>query len=174
MDFEILVEFRKIVEREVCENRRQGNKHNLIYIETRYKNFETPFIYIYTPSTFTIWKCDSSLARRIPSFIYAYGVSLLRWCKAGFRGAPPLEEFEDSIGGFGDISIVCESLTRRCRKRVQQVQVEVVKVGWSHQKSARIEHDGIVNMGILALGQHCIRVVVYKEDGGQELRLVCP
>jgi len=171
MDFEILVEFRELVKQLVCENRRQGNKRSLVYIETRYENLEVPFIYIYIP--LTICRHDFSLPRRVLSIIYAYGLSLLRWCRAGFRGAPPLEEFEDSISGFGDVSIVCESLTRHCRKRVQQVQVEVAKVGWRHQKSDRIEHDGIVDMGILALGQHCIRVVVYKEDG-KESRLVCP
>jgi len=172
MAFGTLVEFREFVKQLVCENRRQGNKHSLIYIVTRYENLEVPLIYIYIP--LTICRDDFSLPKRVFSIIYAYGLSLLRWCKAGFRGAPPLEEFEDSISGFGDVSIVCESLTRRCRKRVQQVQVEVVKVGWSHQKSARIEHDGIVDMGILALGQHCIRVVVYKEGGGQESRILCP
>ena len=159
MTFESLIEFREVVERLVRENRSRCNKRNLIYIEARYENFETPLIYIYV---------------HVPWFLRVFLGPLLRWCRAGFRGAPPLEEFEDSISGFGDVSIVCESLTRRCRKRVQQVQVEVVEVEWSHKKSDRIEHDGIVNMGILALGQHCIRVVVYKEDGGQEQRLVCP
>jgi len=166
----IFAEFRELVVRLVRENRRQGNKRNLVYIENRYENLEVPFIYIYI---LPICRHDFSLPRRILSIIYAYGLSLLRLCRAGFRGAPPLEEFEDSIGGFGDISIVCESLTRRCRKRVQQVQVEVVEVEWSHKKSDRIEHDGIVNMGILALGQHCIRVIVYTEFS-KMTRVVCP
>jgi len=151
MAFEIFVEFRELVKRLVCENRRQGNKRNLVYIKAKYENFKIPFIYI-----------------------YVHGFSLLRWCRAGFRGAPPLEEFEDEISGFGEVSIVCESLTQCLSKRVLRVQVEVDIARGGYQKSDHIEHDCVVNMGILALGQHCIRVVVYKEDGGQESRVVCP
>ena len=161
MAFGTLVEFRKTIERVVCESRRRGNKRNLIYLETRYENFEIPFIYIYyIPLAICVY--DFSPLKLI--------LSILRLCRAGFRGAPPLEEFEDDISGFGEVSIVCESLTRRLRKRVQRVQVEVVKAGWSHQRSALIEHDGVVSMGILALGQHCVRVVV----NGKESPLVCP
>jgi len=168
MAFGTLVEFRTTVERVVCESRRRGNKRNLIYLETRYESFEIPFIYIYIPLAICVY--DFLPLKLVLSVIHAYILPLLRWCRAGFRGAPPLEEFEDDVSGFGEVSIVCESLTRRLRKRVQRVQVEVVKAGWSHQRNALIEHDGVVSMGILALGQHCVRVVV----NGKESPLVCP
>lgn len=155
MTFESLIQFREVVERLVRENRSRCNKRNLIYIEARYENFETPLIYIYV---------------YVPWFLRVFLGPLLRWCRAGFRGAPSLEEFEESISGFGDVSIVCEGLTRCLRQRALRVQVEVVKVGWGHQRNVRIEHDCAVNMGILVLGQHCVRVVV----GDEEPRLVCP
>jgi len=103
--------------------------------------------------------------------IYVYVHDLRPWgqCRAGFRGARSLEEFGDHIAGFGDVTIVCESLKWFFSRQVQRIQVKVEPYQPGHQSNARIPHYGIANVGILALGRDCIRIIV---DGRQSL--VCP
>jgi len=122
--------------------RRQRRKRKLIYIEVRREDFDPSLIYV-----------------------YVHDLPFWGWCRAGFRGALPLEEFGDNISGFGNAVIACGGLIRQ-----QQVKVDEVRVGWGHPNKDVIEHDGIANMAILALGQHCIRVV----DGRGRSTLVCP
>jgi len=126
--------------------RRRGGKRKLIYIEVRRGDFDPPLIYV-----------------------YVHDLPLWGWCKAGFRGAEPLEEFGDHISGFGHAVIACGGLIRQ-----QQVKVDEVRVGWGHPNKDVIEHDGVVSMGILALGQHCIRVAIEVKGKQQEPVLVCP
>ena len=126
--------------------RRRGGKRKLIYIEARRENFDPVLIYV-----------------------YVHNLPLWGWCKAGFRGAEPLEEFGDHISGFGSATIVCGGLIRQ-----QRVQVEEVRVGWGYPNWDVKEHDGIVDVAVLALGQHCIRVVVEVKGRQQVPVLVCP
>jgi len=91
------------------------------------------------------------------------------WCRLGFRGALPLEELGDDTVGFGDATIVCKSLIRQ-----QLVQIEVSGVGLGHLNRGVIPHDGVADMAILALGQHCIRVVVIVHGRQPVLVSVCP
>jgi len=149
MAFEAFADFRRSVIRHIGSHRHQVGGSKLIYVETQYENFDKPLIYVYVHD-------------------------LPPWgqCRAGFRGVPPLEEFGDHIAGFGDVTIVCESLKRlkwRFRREEQRIQVKVEAYQPGHQSSAHIPHYGIANMGILALGRDCIRIIV---DGRQSL--VCP
>ena len=126
--------------------RRRGGKRKLIYVEARREDFDPPLIYVYV--------------HNLPSW---------GWCRAGFRGALPLEEFGDHISGFGYATIVCGGLIRQ-----QRVQVEEVRVGWGYPNWDVKEHDGIVDVAVLVLGQHCIRVEVIVDDRQPVLVLVCP
>jgi len=146
MAFDVFADFRRRVIQQIILHRRQRRRSKLIYVETQYENFDKPLIYIYVHD-------------------------LLPWeqCRAGFRGALPLEEFGDHIAGFGDVTIVCESLKWFFGRQVQQIQVKVEPYQPGHQSNARIPHYGIANMGILALGRDCIRIIV---DGRQSF--VCP
>lgn len=131
---------------EIGAYRRRGGKRKLIYVEARREEFDPSLIYV-----------------------YVHDLPFWGWCRAGFRGALPLEEFGDHISGFGNATIVCGGLIRQ-----QRVQVEEARVGWSHPSRDIKEHDGIVNMAVLVLGRHCIRVEVIADGGQPVLVLVCP
>jgi len=150
MASDVFADFRKRVIQQILLHRRQHRRSKLIYVETLYENFDKPLIYIYVHD-------------------------LLPWeqCRAGFRDAMTLEEFGDHIAGFGDVTIVCESLKWqrwRLSRQVQQIQVRVVGSSSHGQSSALIPHESVANMGILVLGKDCVSIIV----NGKPRRLVCP
>jgi len=147
MAFDAFAYFRRRVIQQIRSRQSSGPK--LMYIEVRYRKFDKP-------------PFDKPL-------IYVYVHNLPPWgqCRAGFRGALPLEEFGDHVVGFGDATIVCESLDkRRCIRanqrciQVQQVQVRVEEPLQYCWNSVTIPHNGIADIGILILGGHRIHVIV--------------
>jgi len=103
MAFEAFAELRMRLIDEIGAYRHLGGKRKLIYVEVRRVDFDPPFIYV-----------------------YVHDLPPQGWCRAGFRGALPLEEFGDHISGFGNATIVCGGLIRQ-----QRVQIEEVRVGWA-------------------------------------------
>jgi len=147
MAFDVFADFRRRVIQQIASHRRQRRRSKLIYVETQYESFDKLFIYIYVHD-------------------------LPPWgqCRAGFRDTTSLEEFGDHIAGFGNVTIICESLKWCLSRQVQQIQVKAEPHRPRRPSNARIPHYGIANMGILALGKDCIRIIV---DGNVQ-PLVCP
>jgi len=142
MAFDAFAYFRRRVIQQIHSRQSSGPK--LMYIEVRYRKFDKSLIYVYVHN-------------------------LPPWgqCRAGFRGALPLEEFGDHVVGIGDATIVCESPDkRRCSRankhciQVQQVQVRVEEPLQYCWNSVTIPHNGIADIGILVLGGHRIHIIV--------------